>query len=187
MSDKFKYIVLDLETTGLLPWYGDRITCICAKDSDGDRFSEFAEKYPDQNEIDLIFNFLKWISERVIEEHYFISYNGKEFDIPFLMARFHVLDISGNIPDELPDFNDYLHFDLYQEIKTLTGKRLGLDTVAKLLGCTPKSGTGKNAIKLWKEGKYDELKEYCMQDVDTTEEVYLKWRELQERNQDTQN
>jgi DNA polymerase III epsilon subunit-like protein len=31
--EKEKYIVLDIETTGLNPWYGDRITCICAKDN----------------------------------------------------------------------------------------------------------------------------------------------------------
>jgi hypothetical protein len=32
MTDK-KHITFDIETTGLNAWYGDRVTCICAKDS----------------------------------------------------------------------------------------------------------------------------------------------------------
>jgi len=73
---------------------------------------------------------------------------------------------------------DYPHIDIFEEIQKLIGKRLSLNTVAKLLGCTPKSGDGLNAIKLWEKGKYDELQKYCFQDVLTTEEVYLKWMNL---------
>ena len=51
--------------------------------------------------------------------------------------------------------------------------------MAELLGCTPKSDTGKDAIKLWREERFKELKKYCMQDVETTEEVFLGWRKLQ--------
>jgi hypothetical protein len=40
-----------------------------------------------------------------------------------------------------------------------------------------KAGTGKGAIRLWKEGKLDDLIEYCATDVEVTEEVYLKLNE----------
>lgn len=103
-----------------------------------------------------------------------ITKNGKQFDIPFIMTRLlkqHILD---EVPGDL-HLDTYDHFDL-QEI---TSRRVSLQCMAELLGCTPKSGTGKNAIDLWFAGKYKELKEYCMQDVLTTEEVFLKWRELQ--------
>jgi len=73
---------------------------------------------------------------------------------------------------------NYPHIDLFEEIQKFSGKRLSLNTVAKLLGCTPKSGDGLHAIKLWEERKYDQLKDYCFQDELTTEEVYLKWVEL---------
>jgi hypothetical protein len=72
---------------------------------------------------------------------------------------------------------DYEHADLFEEIKNQTGKFQSLSTVAKLLGCTPKSGTGISAIKLWQDGRFQELRDYCSQDVDTTQEVYLKLRE----------
>ena len=70
---------------------------------------------------------------------------------------------------------EFSHFDL-QEI---TEKRVSLNDMAKLLGCKLKSSTGQDAIKLWEQGKYKELKEYCMNDVDVTEEVYLKYKALQ--------
>ena len=162
-----KYVVFDLESTGLLAWYGDRITCICAKDSDGNRFSMV-----DKNENSLIESFLEWIRKRSPNNYFIITKNGKQFDVPFILTR---LALQKN-----PSYKKglfilgYKHFDL-QEI---TDKRVSLNDMAKLLGCTLKSCTGSNAIKLWDEGRYDELKDYCAQDVDTTEEIYWKWCNL---------
>ena len=161
---------MDIETTGLNPWYGDRITCICGKDSDGKRFGMVH-----QDELNIINQFLNWVLiDRESEDIFLVTKNGKQFDIPFIMARFTLN--CGLAPKDIELFLlIYDHFDL-QEI---TRKRISLQAMAELLGCTPKSGTGMNAIKLWDEGRYDELKEYCAQDVDTTEEVFLKWKGLQ--------
>jgi hypothetical protein len=74
--------------------------------------------------------------------------------------------------DLLTGDKGYEHLDLHD----LTEKRVSLQSMAQLLGCTLKSGTGLNAIKLWNECKFDELKAYCKQDVDATEEVFLKWK-----------
>ena len=163
-----KYVVFDIESTGLLSWYGDRITCICAKDSDGNRFSMV-----DENENSLIKSYLEWIKKRSPNNYFIITKNGKQFDIPFILARLAL--------QKEPGFKeglfilDYEHLDLHE----ITSKRVSLNDMAKLLGCIPKSGTGLNAIKLWNDGRYDALKNYCAQDVNTTEEVYLKWRSLQ--------
>jgi len=162
-----KYISLDIESMGLLPWYGDRITCICAKDSDGNKF-EMVHKAEDA----IINDFLYWLNKHDSKEYTIITKNGKQFDIPFIMTR--CANVLETITEGI-DLLDYPHFDLQE----LTKKRISLDDMAKLLGCTPKSGNGLNAIKLWEEGKFDELKEYCMQDVETTEEVYLRWKMLQ--------
>ena len=159
-----KYIVLDIETTGLLPWYGDRITCICAKDSDGDKFTAIRK-----DERLLVESFLKWLATRNGNNDYLlITKNGKIFDIPFIMAR---MALMKELTETEKVILNYEHFDL-QEVTT---KRVSLNDMAKLLKCTPKSGYGLKAIRLWKEKRYDELKAYCMQDVETTEEVYLKW------------
>jgi len=174
IPNKPKYIVLDIETTGLLPWYGNRITCICAKDSDGKRFGMV-----DKDEIEIISFLVDWLRKRKQSKYLIVTKNGKGFDIPFVLARLALqcrinTEESGDFFMFILLFLSYDHFDL-QEI---TRKRISLESMAELLGCTPKSGDGKNAIKLWNEGRYDELKEYCAQDIDTTEEVFLKWKSL---------
>ena len=159
--------MLDIETTSLSPAYG-RITCICAKDSDGERFEMVEE-----DESLLIDNFIDWMKPRNRFGFFLITKNGKQFDIPWLLLRESL--IMGYYPDDDEvALHKYQHFDL-QEI---TSRRISLQSMAELLNCAPKSGTGKNAIKLWNERSYDELRDYCMQDVETTEEVFLKWREL---------
>ncbi|MBW2635289.1 MAG: ribonuclease H-like domain-containing protein [Deltaproteobacteria bacterium] len=165
-------IFLDIETTGLLPWHGNQVTCICAKTENGTNI-----KLSNINETTLIKLFLHWLHENTKGKTYtLVTFNGKIFDIPFIMAR---CVIGADSSKETALFLlDYPHIDIFEEIQKLIGKRLSLNTVAKLLGCTPKSGDGLNAIKLWEKGKYDELQKYCFQDVLTTEEVYLKWMNL---------
>lgn len=162
---KDKYICFDIETTGLNGWV-DKITCICAVDSEGKKFSDY-----NPNEKEMISNFLNWLNDRPKEEYFFISKNGKLFDIPFIMAT---LAMKGPLDNEHKKLLEYEHFDL-QEI---TYKWIGLNDMAKLLKCKTKNGLGKDAIKLAKEGKFDELIEYCMNDVYVTEAVYHKYKML---------
>ena len=125
--------------------------------------------------MELITDFILWLKDRPLSKYYLVTQNGKLFDVPFVLGRIaqeaELCDTTGIW------LKDYEHFDLID----VTQKRTSLQTKAELLGCTAKSGTGKNAIKLWNEGKLKELKEYCMQDVDTTEEVFQKWKELQKQ------
>lgn len=162
-----KYVVFDLESSGLLAWYGDRIICICAKDSDGNKFGMV-----DDDEEKLIDSFLNWLCQRSCNKYFIVTKNGKQFDIPFILVR--LAKKSKLVRRNGLFILDYDHFDLQE----LTKKPISLQSMAEILNCRLKSGTGKDAIKLWIEGEYDELKAYCAQDVDTTEEVYLKWRRL---------
>ena len=162
-----KFICIDLESNGLLPAYGDRITCICAKDEDGKEFSCCSV-----DEEKILKKFNEWLIERDIDEYYLLTKNGKQFDIPFIIIR----SVAYNDPS-VRDIIQYEHFDL----QYLTQKRVSLQSMAELLNCTPKSGTGSNAIKLWDNHKYKELEEYCMQDVLTTIEVFQKWKALRKR------
>lgn len=159
-----KYIVLDIETTGLHPWYGDRITCICAKDSNGDKFSAVRK-----DERLLISSFIEWLTlKHHVNDYLLITKTGKGFDIPFIMTR---IALMRELTETEKGILSYDHFDLDE----ITHGRISLNDTAKLLKCTPKSGTGKNAIKLWEQKRYSDLEKYCMQDVETTEEVYVKW------------
>lgn len=163
---------MDIETTGLNPWYGDRATCICAKINSGPNI-----KISNKDENTLIKLFLNWFYENTKGGKYtLVTFNGKVFDIPFIMTRCFLG--SDSLSKITLSLLDYPHIDLFEEIQKITGKRLGLNTVAAILGCTQKSGNGLNAIKLWEDGKYNELKDYCFQDILTTEEVYHKWLAL---------
>lgn len=175
-SEKQNEIVVDIETTGLHPWYGDRVTCICARDSNGRIFKQHIEHCSDEEEAIMISLFWAWCDLKVIQDANIITFNGKEFDIPFLLTRY---TLTRHPCDDLYlRFANHTDIDLHEELRKLTGKRISLDTTAKLMGCDTKSGKGEDAIKLWKEGKYQELMDYCMQDVEVTWQVYQKWKEL---------
>lgn len=90
-----------------------------------------------------------------------IGYNSEHFDIPILMNYY------------LGDLTKIPHLDLLKEIKNSLGIRLKLDDVAKAtLDDVQKSADGMQAIRWWQEGKIDEIKKYCEQDVSVTKQVY---------------
>jgi DEAD/DEAH box helicase domain-containing protein len=89
-----------------------------------------------------------------------IGYNIKGFDIPVMNAHY-----AGDLT-QLPQL------DLMEEIAKTTGFRLKLDDVAQSTLGVGKSGSGLDAVKYYQEGRLDLLKEYCLQDVKVTKQVY---------------
>lgn len=167
-----EYIVFDIETTGLNPYFGNRVTCICGKNSRGRRLET-----TNQEEKIILESFHDWLAPHNIKDFVMITKNGEGFDIPFILARAAILGYyySNTIHERLMRvFAKYQHFDLQK----VTPKRVSLENMAKILGCKMKSGDGLNAIKLWHEGRFEELTKYCTYDVDVTEEVALKYLKL---------
>jgi uncharacterized protein YprB with RNaseH-like and TPR domain len=165
---------MDLESMGL-EWTKSEITCICAKDQSGNRFGSAGA-----DEIMVMEDFINWITEiSNFKSHKLVTYNGRMFDIPYIIGRLSFSDRTQETGRFLLNYN---HFDIFAFIKKLTKKNMSLDTVAKLLGCKNlKSGSGAGAVELAKQGKWKELKEYCNDDVDATEELYLKLRDIRKR------
>ncbi len=89
-----------------------------------------------------------------------IGYNSKHFDVP-VMNNYYAGDLS-----ILP------HLDIMEEVVKALGHRLKLDSVAEATLGYGKSGTGLQAVEYWKQGQIQELKDYCLQDVKVTKEVY---------------
>jgi DEAD/DEAH box helicase domain-containing protein len=89
-----------------------------------------------------------------------IGYNSIGFDMPVLNNYY-----AGDLL-KLPQL------DLLKEIEKSLGHRIKLDDVAAATIGTRKSGHGLQAVAWWKEGKIDEIREYCLQDVKVTKEVY---------------
>ena len=159
-------IVLDIETTGLNPWYEDRVTCICAKDIDsGARFSHCLD-----NEKNLLIKFFNWISDFDVNDTMLITANGTTFDIPFLSCR--LLLICLKSPGR---FLNFAHFDVDNDI---TDKRISLNNIARLYSLELKTADGLQAIKWFKERELEKIRAYCWSDVLLTEKVYLMYRHL---------
>lgn len=90
-----------------------------------------------------------------------IGYNSEHFDLPVLNNYY------------LGELASFPHLDLLKIIKDSLGIRLKLDDVAQAtLDNVKKSAQGLQAIQWWKEGKIDEIKKYCEQDVLVTKELY---------------
>lgn len=160
-----KYIVFDIETTGLNPT-SSKITCICAKSDSGSSYNGCHT-----NERGLIRDFLKWIKKEKVS--LLISANGKDFDIPFILMRAYIRKIESK---EVLFINKFKHFDIINDI---TDKKISLNNLAKVYGFGLKTGDGKEAIKLFENSKFDKLIDYCMNDVELTEKIYLKYQEIQ--------
>jgi DEAD/DEAH box helicase domain-containing protein len=70
--------------------------------------------------------------------------------------------------------------DIFDHIYRRTGFRSKLDTItAETLGAH-KSGHGLEALQWWREGKVDQVVEYCKEDVRLTYELYRVGKETGE-------
>lgn len=89
-----------------------------------------------------------------------IGYNLIGFDYPCMQQYY-----SGDIM-KLPTV------DMLVEIEKVLGFRIKLDDVAQATLGVGKSGHGLMAVEYWKKGEIDKLRDYCLQDVKVTKEVY---------------
>jgi len=70
------------------------------------------------------------------------------------------------------DFMKFPTLDIMKEIEKAIGFRVKLDDVAHGSLGEGKSGNGLQAIEFFRRGEIDKLREYCLQDVKVTKEVY---------------
>jgi DEAD/DEAH box helicase domain-containing protein len=89
-----------------------------------------------------------------------IGFNSDHFDIPLLNKYY-----SG-------DLTKIKSLDLLKEVKKVLGRRIKLDTIAEATLGKNKSGHGLEATNWWKQGKKEEVKKYCLDDVKITKEIY---------------
>ncbi|MBU6389561.1 ribonuclease H-like domain-containing protein [Patescibacteria group bacterium] len=71
-----------------------------------------------------------------------------------------------------PEMPKVPSFDILEEVYNNLGFRIKLDNIAQATLGEGKSGDGLKAIKLYREGKIDELRSYCLDDVRITKEIY---------------
>lgn len=165
MAKKFP-VVLDLETKHTFREVNDPkklgITVAAIYDYRDHQGRVFMEK-----EINSLFPILENAS-------YIIGYNVISFDIAVLQ---------GYYPGKVEHFSA---FDILEDVREKIGRRLALnDLISATLG-KKKSGHGLMAIDYYKEGKWDELKKYCLDDVMLTKELFdygVKFKEINYLNE----
>ena len=126
-----------------------KVSCVVLYDSKKDMYLDFQENQIEQ--------FIKSL---------------KEYDliIGFNIIRFDYRVLSGYSDDK------FLHFpnlDLLVEVHKQLGYRLSLDHLSRVTLGAQKSGNGLEALKWWKEGKIQQIIEYCKKDVELTKDLYL--------------
>lgn len=89
-----------------------------------------------------------------------IGFNSDGFDIPILAKLYAPL-------------REIQSLDLLTEIKNSAGHRVKLDSVAEATLGTHKTADGLEAITMYREGRIDDLRAYCLSDVVITRDVYL--------------
>lgn len=115
----------------------------------------------------------------------FVTFNGRAFDAPFLMIRSAVHDIrpSRNLmPNRYLSLQKYgpQHIDLSDQL-TFYGamRRLPkLHFVTKAFNIeSPKEGgmSGEEVPQAFKDGRYEEIARYCMDDVVATKKLFQYW------------
>lgn len=125
-----------------------------------------------------------------VVKHYekVVTFNGRGFDVPFLYLRSAILNVPITRKDWLgPRYSTEPHCDLAEQLtfygvsgKEGAARRFNLDFYCKAFGIdSPKSHgvTGMDVNRLFNEGRYREIAEYCLRDVRATVELYHIWRE----------
>ncbi len=125
-----------------------KISVACAYDSKTDSYHAFEEK-----------EVLK-LEELLKQADLIVGFNIRDFDLEVLAP--YLLTPVKNLPV----------LDLLVEFEKARGHRIGLQSIAQAtLNCS-KSGSGWDALKLFREGRLEELKKYCMDDVRITKDIY---------------
>ncbi len=159
-------LVLDLETKHTFREYSDPkklgISVAAIYDYGDNQEKVFTEK-----EIHQLFPYLENAS-------YIIGYNVVSFDIAVLQ---------GYYPGKVEYFSA---FDILVDVREKIGRRLALNDLIYATLSKKKTGHGLMAIDYYKEGKWDELKKYCLDDVLLTKELFdygVKNREINYLNE----
>jgi len=89
-----------------------------------------------------------------------IGFSLNYFDIPVL---------KGHFPH---NFSRLKVIDILEEVERQRGHKIGLGQLAQANIGAGKTGSGLEAIELYREGKIEELKNYCLNDVKITKDLY---------------
>lgn len=164
------YIVFDIETTSAFPRFSNNnvtdldIAIVGAYDSTDDSYTSYL--------VEELSNF--W--PRIERTDALIGYNSDHFDIPLLNKYY---------PGDLTTVKS---IDLMVTVQEALGRRLRLNALAEATLNEGKSADGLKAIEWWQQGEVEKVREYCLQDVKVTKDLFeyakehehVKYKDLKE-------
>ena len=138
---------------------------------------------PVMDEVELLNQF--W----AVARHYdkVVTFNGRQFDVPFLYLRSAQLDVPITRKNWLGyRFATEPHCDLAEQLtfynvsgRDGAARRFNLDFYCRVFGIeSPKSHgvTGMDVNQLMEEERYEEIAEYCLRDVFATVKLFDIWK-----------
>lgn len=147
-------LVLDLETQRSFKEVGKqnlnklKVSVACIYDYLTGQYESYEEKE------------LIRLDKRIREADLLIGFNIRRFDLPvlapYLFSPIETLPV----------------LDLMEAVEKERGHRASLESIAQPTLKLRKTGSGFDALALFREGKMEQLKSYCQNDVRLTKEVY---------------
>lgn len=145
-------VVLDLETKHTFRQFSNParlgISVVGIYDFKTGKLSAFYE-----NKVHKLFPILESAS-------YIVGFNIDAFDFKVLQSYY---------PGDISKLST---FDMLEDVRVRIGRRISLNDIAVATLDKGKSGHGLQAIELYKEGKLDELRQYCLDDVTLTRDIF---------------
>ncbi len=180
----FSPLTGEIAAVGVYDTAADRgVVYFQAPNREAREYSQENFTFKPQTEAEMLANF--WQGARAYGE--FVSFNGRSFDVPFLMLRSAIHKIRPSV--DLMS-NRYLgsqpqsakHIDLYDQFSFYgAARRKGsLHLYCNAFGInSPKARgvSGDEVARLFKERKYEEIAEYNSWDLIATAELYKIWSE----------
>lgn len=153
-------IVFDLETKKEFAEVGGRehaellgVSVLCAYSYNADKYFAFEE-----HELDGFEDMIK-------EAGLLIGFNIRGFDLPVLQ------------PYVKTDLKKINILDMMDGVVNATGFRVALDNLVKATLGLAKSADGLQALEWFRQGRVQEVKDYCLKDVEVTRKLYEHGRQ----------
>ena len=166
----------EVVTIGMLnPDTGKGVILFQNKEMEIDDFEEGGLSYESGNEKELLEKF--WNMVKTYKQ--IITFNGRGFDIPYLMMRSAINNVRVSRNFMGYRYNPKEHCDLMEQL-TFYGatRKFTLDFYAKSFGIKSSKDKGIDGSmvgELYKQKKYLDVARYCHRDLMTTKELYEYW------------
>ncbi len=154
-SDENETLTFDLETQKTFHEVGGhqntedlKLSVGVIRNEESDEFEVFGEEEAEE------------LAERLYSAELVIGYNVVDFDYRVLR------------PYTPLDFEEVKTLDMMKSIEKELNQRIRLDDVASATVDASKSADGLQAVRWYKQGKTDQIADYCREDVRITSRVY---------------